>query len=71
MPYKDPEKERERLRKYRAANPEKTQESHRKYCAANREKRRESRRKCMSAARLLRQFQAAITAAGCLKGANA
>ena len=42
MAYKeDPEKERERMRAYRAANLEKVRERERAYRAANREKARE------------------------------
>jgi len=49
VPYKDPEKAKERLRRYRAAHPEKiraiARKAGRKYRAANPEKVREANRK--------------------------
>ena len=45
MAYKDPEKERENKRKWRAAHPERLREQGHRYRAANREKIRDRRRK--------------------------
>jgi len=45
MAYKDPEKERENKRKWRATHPEKLREQGHRYRAANREKIRDRRRK--------------------------
>jgi hypothetical protein len=41
---KNPEKERERVRKYREANPEKVKETQQKWLAANKEQRKEYRK---------------------------
>ena len=49
MPYKDPEKEKEFSRKWRAANQEKQREYNKKWRAANREKERERKRKWAAA----------------------
>lgn len=55
MPYKDPEKERENVRKrkatYAAAHPEKLKEAQRKYNEAHKEERRAASRKCYHASR--------------------
>jgi hypothetical protein len=45
MPYKDPEKEREYQKKWRAENQEKSREASRKWYAENQEKNRESSKK--------------------------
>jgi hypothetical protein len=45
MPYRDPEKQREADRRWRAANPEKAREANRKWREANPEKAREANRR--------------------------
>jgi hypothetical protein len=66
MPYKDPEKQREADRRWRAANLEKAREANRRWRKANPEKQREAIRRC---ARPTQRTSARRTAGGVREGA--